>query len=58
MSTEQPVLMMIRQGPFGQKSGRDALEAALAFATFEQPVSLYFTGDGVWQLTAGQRSAH
>lgn len=56
MSESNSVLFVIRQGPYGNKAGRDAIEAVLAFATFEQPVSLYFSGDGVWQLLSNQAS--
>jgi len=42
------------KAPFGETSGKDALDIALIFGSFEQPVSLFFQGDGVWQLVKGQ----
>lgn len=42
------------KAPFASTAGKDALDIALVFGAFEQPVSLFFQGDGVWQLTQGQ----
>lgn len=42
------------KAPFGSSSGKDALDIALIFASYEQDVSLFFQGDGVFQLKAGQ----
>jgi tRNA 2-thiouridine synthesizing protein C len=38
------------KAPFGYTHGKDALDIALIFASFEQGVSLFFQGDGVYQL--------
>ena len=38
------------KAPFSSANGRDALDAALIFGSYEQEVSLFFQGDGVWQL--------
>lgn len=41
--------------PFSKPSGKDALDVALIFGAYEQPTSLFFQGDGVWQLVNKQR---
>lgn len=45
------------KAPFANCAGKDALDIALIFGSFEQPVSLFFQGDGVWQLIRGQNGA-
>lgn len=45
------------KAPFASTAGKDALDIALVFGAFEQPVSLFFQGDGVWQLVNGQDGA-
>lgn len=42
------------KAPYASSAGKDALDIALIFGSFEQPVSLFFQGDGVWQLISGQ----
>ena len=42
------------KAPFSSGNGKDALDVALIFGSFEQKVSLFFQGDGVYQLIAGQ----
>jgi len=42
------------KAPYGNSAGKDALDIALIFGSFEQTVSLFFQGDGVWQLILGQ----
>ncbi len=49
-------LILVRRAPYGKNLGRDALEVALAYATFEQPIALLFIGEGVWQLLPHQHS--
>lgn len=38
------------KAPFATSHGKDALDLALIFGSYEQQVSLFFTGDGVFQL--------
>ena len=38
------------QAPFATSHGKDSLDLALIFGSYEQPVSLFFIGDGVFQL--------
>ena len=42
------------KAPYGSYYGKDALDIALIFGSYEQKVSLFFQGDGVYQLIAGQ----
>ena len=42
------------KAPFSSNYGKDALDVALIFGSFEQKVSLFFQGDGVYQLIANQ----
>lgn len=42
--------ILITSAPFTQSGGQDALELALTLATFEQPVALFFSGQGIYQL--------
>ena len=43
--------------PFSHSAGKEALDIALIFGSFEQSVSLFFKGDGVWQLVSGQNGS-
>ncbi|GAW96783.1 MULTISPECIES: sulfurtransferase complex subunit TusC [Colwellia] len=50
-SPQESVLAIINsKAPFSSSHGKDALDVALIFAAFEQKVSLFFQGDGVYQL--------
>ena len=42
------------KAPYASSAGKDALDIALIFGSFEQTVSLFFQGDGVWQLISNQ----
>lgn len=42
------------KAPFSSSHGKDALDAALIYGSYEQNVSLFFQGDGIWQLIAVQ----
>jgi tRNA 2-thiouridine synthesizing protein C len=42
------------KAPYSSTAGKDALDIALIFGSFEQPTSLFFQGDGVWQLVQKQ----
>ncbi len=42
------------RAPFASSAGKDALDIALVFGSFEQPTALFFQGDGVYQLIQGQ----
>ena len=54
-NTSSKTLAIINaKAPYGNSDGKDALDIALIFGSFEQAVSLFFQGDGVWQLIQGQ----
>ncbi|MEE4192480.1 MAG: sulfurtransferase complex subunit TusC [Halieaceae bacterium] len=49
------LLLVFRRAPYGRSLSRAGYDVALAAAAFEQPVSLLFMDDGVWQLMPEQR---
>ncbi len=54
INQENGLAIINSKAPFGSSQGKDALDIALIFGSFEQKVSLFFQGDGVYQLIAGQ----
>lgn len=52
--TAPSLLVILRQGPYSGAGGREGLDVALTAAAFEQPLSLLFMDDGVFQLLPGQ----
>lgn len=48
------ILALCTYAPTRLVNAREALDAILATAIFDQSVSLLFCGDGVWQLVAQQ----
>ena len=42
------------RAPYHHNAGKESLDIALIFASFEQSVSLFFQGDGVYQLLSEQ----
>ena len=56
MSFCKKILVVSRQAPYGTGVAREALDAALAAAIYEQDLSLLFMDDGVFQLLKGQDS--
>jgi tRNA 2-thiouridine synthesizing protein C len=51
------LLLIFRRAPYGRSLARAGYDFALAAAAFEQPVSLLFMDDGVWQLLPDQAPA-
>ena len=51
------LVLLTRRGPYGASAPREALDAALAAAAFELPVTVVFDGDGVQQLLRAQDPA-
>lgn len=49
--------LVVRQGPFQGRSGRDQLDFALSAATLGIELELVFTARGLWQLLPAQPSA-
>ena len=44
------------KAPISQPHGKDSLDLALIFGSYEQITSLFFQGDGVWQLINQQNA--
>ncbi len=55
MSISKQIAVVCRQPPYGSSLAREALDAAMAAAAFDQQVSMIFLGDGVWQLCRRQQ---
>ena len=53
-STENGLAILNSKASFGSNYGKDSLDVALIFGSFEQHVSLFFQGDGVYQLIDNQ----
>ncbi len=51
---ESGLAIINSKAPFSSTYGKDALDIALIFGSFEQKVSLFFQGDGVYQLINNQ----
>jgi len=49
----QKLAIINSKAPYTYSSGKDALDVALVFSSFEQKTSLFFQGDGVFQLVEG-----
>jgi tRNA 2-thiouridine synthesizing protein C len=54
LSPKNGLAIINSKAPFSSNNGKDALDVALIFGSFEQKVSLFFQGDGVYQLITGQ----
>ena len=49
-ATRKSSLIINRAAPYGSSAARDALDVALTTAVFEQPLSLLYMSDAVFQL--------
>ena len=54
--TSKNIAVVLTRPPYGSSLAREAIDLALAAAVYNQQVSLYFIGDGVWQLLAQQHT--
>lgn len=54
MSIHSSVGIITSSAPFGAFAGKDAQDLALIMGSYEQNVSLYFIGDGVFHLLTCQ----
>ncbi|OUR61380.1 sulfur oxidation protein DsrF [Colwellia sp. 39_35_sub15_T18] len=57
MTLHQPnksLALLNSKAPYANNAGKDALDIALVFGSFEQATALFFQGDGVYQLMQGQ----
>jgi len=53
-NTVKTLAILNSKAPYAHSAGKDALDIALVFGSFEQAISLFFQGDGVWQLIPEQ----
>lgn len=53
--TAKKLLFRLSKPPYGRSQAREALDAVLAAAAFEQDVSVLFVGDGLYQLLKNQK---
>lgn len=53
-SIQKSIAIINAKAPLAKPDGKEALDIALIFGSFEQKVSLFFHGDGVWQLMNNQ----
>ena len=51
------ILVVSRHAPYGTSIARDAIDAVLASAAYDQDLSLLFMDDGVFQLISNQNPA-
>ncbi len=49
------LLFRLSKPPYGRSHAREAIDALLAAAAFEQDVSVLFVGDGLYQLLKNQQ---
>ena len=50
--TTKSIAIVNTQAPFSSATGKEALDAALIFGSFEQAISLFFIGDGCLLYTS------
>jgi|TARA_R110002012_G_scaffold321916_1_gene552259 tRNA 2-thiouridine synthesizing protein C len=55
--TTKSIAIVNTQAPFSSATGKEALDAALIFGSFEQAISLFFIGDGVFQVIGNQNAS-
>jgi len=53
--TEKSVAILNASAPLSKANAKDSLDVALIFGSYEQSISLYFQGEGVYQLIADQQ---
>lgn len=52
--SEKTIAIINTQAPFSSAVGKESLDAALIFGSYEQAVSLFFMADGVFQVIGDQ----
>ncbi|TWX52190.1 sulfurtransferase complex subunit TusC [Colwellia hornerae] len=52
---KKSVAIVNASAPFSTANAKDSLDVALIFGSYEQAISLYFQGDGVYQLIPKQQ---
>jgi len=51
---KKSVAVLNSSAPLAKANAKEALDIALIFGTYEQNTSLFFQGEGVWQLVRNQ----
>lgn len=51
---EKKIGIINRHAPHGSAQGRESLDLALALSAYNESLTLFFIGDGVYQLLKGQ----
>lgn len=51
------IAVLFHSVPHGQAAGREGLDAVLACSALSDEIAVFFIGDGVYQLVAGQQPA-
>ena len=54
-SSSKKIAIVNTKAPFARAEAKEALDVALIFGSYEQPTSLFFQGDGVYQLVNNQQ---
>ncbi|TWX73812.1 sulfurtransferase complex subunit TusC [Colwellia sp. C1TZA3] len=54
---DKTIAIINTHAPFSNAAGKEALDAALIFGSYEQATSLFFLGDGVFQLIGDQNAS-
>ncbi|SEL12079.1 tRNA 2-thiouridine synthesizing protein C [Colwellia chukchiensis] len=57
LTSTKTIAIINSQAPFASAAGKEALDAALIFGSFEQATSLFFIADGVYQVIKAQDGA-
>ncbi|GAA5144019.1 sulfurtransferase complex subunit TusC [Thalassotalea piscium] len=56
MSVKSKTVAIVNtKAPFAKTIAKEALDVALIYGSYEQETSLFFQGDGVYQLISGQQ---
>ena len=55
-NTDKTIAIINTQAPFSSPAGKEALDTALIFGSYEQATSLFFIGDGVFQVIGNQNA--
>jgi len=53
MDSNNSLAIINASSPYSLSNGKDALDLALIFGSYEQDIALFFIGDGIWQLVNG-----
>jgi len=54
--SDKTIAIINSHAPFSSPAGKEALDAALIFGSFEQATSLFFLADGVFQVIGDQNA--